>query len=82
MSWYKIDKIHRLAFIIMTIMGLFGMAIARPFLANPYWILTFDIVNPVLLFLVGFNIIIYGIEEIKEEMWRKFQKEYNILEKE
>ena len=77
----KINRVFLLAFIIMTIMALFGMSIARPFLANPYWILAFNITNPVLLFIIGFCIIVYGIEEIKEEMWRKYQKELDELRK-
>ena len=77
----KINRVFLLAFIIMTIMGLFGMSIARPFLLNPYWILAFNIITPILLFIVGFCIIVYGIEEMKEELWRKYQEELEKLRK-
>ena len=75
MSWYKLDEDHKFVIISICIVLILVEAVVQFFIANPYWILFFNIAELVVVLYLMYLWFIYAIGKVREEIWRKFQKE-------
>ena len=81
MTWYKLDDDHKFVIISILIVLILVEAVVQFFIANPNWILFFNIAQLIVVLYLLYLWLIYAIKKIREEIWRKFQKEYDELEK-
>ena len=82
MTWYKLDDDHKFVIISILIVLILVEAVVQYFLKNPFWILFFNTAELIVVLYLMYLWFIYAIKKIREEIWRKFQKEYEELKKE
>ena len=82
MTWYKLDDDHKFVIISILIVLILIDAVVQFFLANPFWILFFDIGQLIVTLYLMYLWFIYAIAKVREEIWRKFQEEYEKLDNE
>ena len=81
MSWYKLDDDHRFVIISIAIVLILVEAVVQFFIANPFWIMFFNIAELVVVLYLMYLWFIYAIAKVREEIWRKFEKEYKEIDK-
>jgi len=75
MTWYKLDEDHKFVIISILIVLILVDAVVQFFLANPFWILFFNTGQLIVTLYLMYLWFIYAIAKVREEIWRKFQKE-------
>ena len=81
MKWIRLDKVQRYALISILLTLLWVGDIIEYFLQNPIWINIFAFASWIIGFYVLWLWYMYTYERIKEELWRKYEKELEEIKK-